>query len=226
MKTKEHSNSRFLIKWIVANGLVAFLFYAIWMQFAFTEIPSHILLIAGNALEGILYASAQFFTMPKHWRPSATRWFIGSLIASIIGITLANQIFFTFLMPITALLFLIFHLPTALIQAWVLKDRFHKAWLWVIAVIASAFVAFSITTIIPIPTRPVAIAIQTLIPTMQAIITGCVLIFMSQGLKRDDAMQSDKTQDYRIERLAENHSTLDDVVSYNSDAQSDAASYS
>ena len=200
MKSKTESHWNFLTRWVIGHGLVGFVIWTGW--FLLTPSFSWFTQWGVAALMGVLFAVAQFFVLPKRWISSAKQWLIGSSMAWLIGAYIFTSLIYDYNVTNLFTLLAAYVLPTALAQAWMLNKRFKQAWLWVGAILAGSLVDASLSTTFNFADISSQISAQTIIPALQAIISGSILIYMSQAFDRRENNRSyDKSDDERLSRL-------------------------
>lgn len=218
MKSKTVSSWNFLAKWSAAHALVGFTIWYGWYQLAPGLIWSWNLQFGVAALMGLLFAVMQFVVMPKRWLESPVKWLIGSGIGWLIGAFLFTNMVFDNSVNNLFLLMSLYVLPASLIQAWFLNLRFKKAWLWIAAVFAGGLVDAAFSTTYAFADITSQVTAQTIIPGLTAIISGSVLLYMSQAFSRDNNVMQDEIEEERIERL-QLHETYPLVDHYREQSQ-------
>lgn len=204
MKSKTISPWSFLTKWSAAHALVGFIIWYGWYQLSPGLVWSWNLQFGVAALMGLLFAGLQFIVLPKRWLESPMKWLIGSGIGWLIGSFLFTNMVYENGIYNLYLAMSLYVLPAALIQAWFLNFRFKKAWLWIGAVMAGALVDAAFSTTYSFTDMFSQVTAQTIIPGMTAIISGSILLYMSQAFSREsNIVSSDEIEfeDERFERL-------------------------
>ena len=214
MKVKSTSNCRFMTYWVVGHAMIAMIASNVWL---FVLPATQTIGLALEASIWLALISLQYFIMPRSWRPAVNRWLFGSLTAWLVGALIVQSLAFDIGISERLLLYPVYFLPIGVIQAWILRNRFSKAWLWIITLLLSAVTQALlenavlndawITNMLSFPIQTLTIAIHTVIPTVQAVVTGWMLIYMSQSLKHDENILSDEAQQSRLERLQDGQFT-------------------
>ncbi len=199
MKSKTESKWNFLTRWAIAHGLVGFIIWFGWFEIA--PAFSWFSQWSVAALMGLLFAFAQFIVLPKRWIGSPGKWLAGSSIGWLISSTILTSLIYDAGVTNMFALMAVYVLPSAIFQSWLLNKHFKRAWLWIGAVLAGALVDSALSINFAFPTQTMMVAAQTVIPALTAIISGSILIYMSQALSRDTNVIVDSAGDERLNRL-------------------------
>lgn len=181
---KSKNPDMFWRRWIAVSGLHAIFYTWFWMNNGWLFVNSYNFVLL-NFMSGIVLAGLHYWAMPFMMRPNAKRWFLISILAHALAVTIHSIVIqSSFPNPNPLALWLSLFLLPALAQAWALSEHFKKAQLFALASFLPALLLF-----VQFPIREVYqnyALFEIVVQVLRTSLMGLSLIYLQRYQRKEE----------------------------------------
>jgi hypothetical protein len=175
MKSKNLSLN-FWTRWLAVAILHTLLFSWIWTLYPINNRPLTLALY--ELALGLVLNIFQYWAIPSPLRPNMQKWLLSALLCHLISRTILYFFYDGTIVLSYELGLIISYLPLAIAHSWALSERYHKAWIYGIAIGLAVLFQLSILGRF-VPSDPSQSYIYlTVVETVKAIIMGLGLFIL------------------------------------------------